>query len=513
MQWAFWPVGSVSRADGPAFTSRATLAAGSILAVSALWYLATGVLIADRRVSLLAAGLTILSALLARYRVRKAHVAHLPFTRRLLRILPLLLGVGLTLFEAHSATSLLFATVVALGSVALGALVGLLGRGLHGVPGPVVRVAVVGPAVYARGLADELGNGMESSFSLVGHIDRVAIGGKPLTEVVRLETIDLLLIDRADPESAAFDEIRRTWIDLDVPIEMLSNFYEEHLGRAPLAAIDAVWLRDILRPSSRYADIVRRTGDIVVSGLLLLLFSPVLLALVLLVRRDGSPAFYRQERIGKGGQPFEILKLRSMRPDGDAAARWSAADDDRVTPLGRFMRRTHLDEIPQLINILRGDMALIGPRPEQTPIVAELQEDIPFYDWRHRVRPGLTGWAQVIAGYCGTDRGSAIKTCYDLYYLKYRSLGLDLLILFETARTLLADRQWRIPDYDDAFIPDRVRGSVSGDEVVDVRTQPTLGPTVAGPVYRAGPSSATAAEPPPAHSATTSPPLLVGGRR
>ncbi|MFV0260165.1 MAG: sugar transferase [Acidimicrobiales bacterium] len=302
-------------------------------------------------------------------------------------------------------------------------------------------------------LAEELDGGVGTRLQLVGHIDVVDVGGSSLADLVTEHQIDLLLVGQSDDE-AVFEEIGRTWAGVDVAVEDLANFYEASLGRAPLAAIDGVWLRDVLRPTTPSVELVRRVRDLLVAGALLATAAPVLAALAVLIRRDGGPVFFRQGRIGRGGREFQILKLRSMRHTGATEARWSSADDDRVTGIGRFMRRTHLDEIPQLINILRGDMSLVGPRPEQSAIVDTLSEEIPFYAWRHRVRPGLTGWAQVIAGYCGTDRGSAIKTCYDLYYLKYRSLSLDTLILFETARALVADRQWRLPDVSDTFVPD-----------------------------------------------------------
>jgi lipopolysaccharide/colanic/teichoic acid biosynthesis glycosyltransferase len=136
--------------------------------------------------------------------------------------------------------------------------------------------------------------------------------------------------------------------------------------------------------------------------------------------------------------------MRSMRADGTEREAWSVKGDGRVTTVGRFMRKTHLDELPQLFNVLRGDMSLVGPRPEQSSLVKYLEDRIPYYDRRHLVRPGITGWAQVQCGYAGSDLGSTLKACYDLYYIRHRSAGLDFGILLETIRTLVADRQWPI---------------------------------------------------------------------
>jgi len=160
--------------------------------------------------------------------------------------------------------------------------------------------------------------------------------------------------------------------------------------------------------------------------------------LALLVRRDGGPALFVQTRIGEGGRAFRLYKLRTMRA-GDEAA-WAQDDDQRATPIGRIMRRTHCDELPQLWNILRGEMSFVGPRPEQVAFVARLEPALPFYQRRHLIRPGLTGWAQVRCGYAGTDVGAAWKLCHDLYYVKQRSIGLDLLLLAETAGLLTIGR-------------------------------------------------------------------------
>ncbi|MFV0523283.1 MAG: sugar transferase [Acidimicrobiales bacterium] len=418
-------------------------------------YLVAVVARVDGTACLVAVAACMVSCLFVRQRTRRRHVAHLPFARRLVRALPLLVAIGTVAVVGLAKSPALVALGLGMVSVALGAAVGFFARGLSGTYGPMIRAAVVGPRSFANVLAEELDGGVGTNLQLVGHIDAVDVGGSSLAELVTEHQIDLLLIGQSGDEAAVFEEIGRTWAGVDVAVEDLANFYESSLGRAPLAAIDGIWLRDVLRPTTPTDELVRRIRDVLVAGMLLAAAAPVLVALAVLIRRDGGPVLFRQARVGRGGDEFEILKLRSMRHTDTTEVRWSSADDDRVTGIGRFMRRTHLDEIPQLINILRGDMSLVGPRPEQSAIVSGLAEEIPFYSWRHRVRPGLTGWAQVIAGYCGTDRGSAIKTCYDLYYLKYRSLSLDTLILFETARALVADRQWQLPDVSDTFVPDR----------------------------------------------------------
>ncbi|MEA2252981.1 MAG: hypothetical protein QOG70_3223, partial [Solirubrobacteraceae bacterium] len=153
----------------------------------------------------------------------------------------------------------------------------------------------------------------------------------------------------------------------------------------------------------------------------------------------GGSAFFAQMRIGESGRPFRLYKLRTMRVDSGAEARWAQQRDPRTTPLGRFLRRSHLDELPQLWNIVRGDMSFIGPRPEQLEFVERLELALPFYQRRHLIRPGLTGWAQVRCGYARSEMGAAWKLCNDLYYVKHRSIGLDLLLLAETVGLLVRE--------------------------------------------------------------------------
>jgi lipopolysaccharide/colanic/teichoic acid biosynthesis glycosyltransferase len=171
--------------------------------------------------------------------------------------------------------------------------------------------------------------------------------------------------------------------------------------------------------------------------------APLIALISILIRRDGDPVFFRQPRIGEGGRKFTLYKVRTMRSSELAPASWATnPNDPRVTGLGRFLRRTHLDELPQLVNVIRGEMSLVGPRPEQPEFVDRLEQTIPYYSRRHLMKPGITGWAQIRCGYAGSREGSAWKLCHDLYYLKHRSFALDLTILFETLRTLVVEPQY-----------------------------------------------------------------------
>ena len=185
---------------------------------------------------------------------------------------------------------------------------------------------------------------------------------------------------------------------------------------------------------------VKRCFDLVVGTVLLLVAMPVMvLTALLIVLEDGAPIFYSQERVGRGGRPFRVIKFRSMRRDTekDGKPRWASSNDDRVTRIGRFIRKLRIDELPQLFNVLNGDMSLVGPRPERPYFVDQLTQQIPFYAVRHCVKPGVTGWAQVRYQYGASVDDAAEKLQYDLYYVKNHSLILDTLVLFETVRVVL----------------------------------------------------------------------------
>ncbi|MDZ7628789.1 MAG: exopolysaccharide biosynthesis polyprenyl glycosylphosphotransferase [Parvularculaceae bacterium] len=180
----------------------------------------------------------------------------------------------------------------------------------------------------------------------------------------------------------------------------------------------------------------KRAFDVIAAALLIVFFSWLLLLTAILIRLDSpGPALYRQRRVGKDGKVFEIFKFRSMRADAEKnGAQWASSGDDRITRIGRFIRRTRIDEIPQAFNILKGEMSFVGPRPERPEFVAQLEREIPHYHDRHLVKPGITGWAQVRHEYTASVEGARDKLCYDLFYVKHFSLLLDLLIVLMTVR-------------------------------------------------------------------------------
>jgi len=180
-----------------------------------------------------------------------------------------------------------------------------------------------------------------------------------------------------------------------------------------------------------------------VSLLLLLICLPLFPLIALLIKLDSDgPVFFRQERVGQDGRTFSLLKFRSMRQDAEQKTGpvWARPDDNRVTRVGRLLRRTRLDEVPQLINVLKGDMDLVGPRPERPKFVQDLSSAIPFYALRHCIKPGITGWAQINYGYGSSVEDAIEKLQYDLFYIKNISWALDLLIVLNTIKTVLVRR-------------------------------------------------------------------------
>lgn len=251
-----------------------------------------------------------------------------------------------------------------------------------------------------------------------------------------------------DPGLDLSIEQRRSVASLEsfgVPLISVAGLAERQLERLPPALLPDEWLDYAQIPWSNAFSIQRklkRVADVALALALLLVSAPLLLILALLILvEDGGPILYVQERSGWMGRPFQVMKLRTMHVESHASpAVWTQPGDDRITWVGRLLRRTRLDELPQLINVLRGEMSLIGPRPERPELEEELEARIPHYRKRHWMLPGLSGWAQVCAPYAASLEEAELKLSYDLYYLRHFSVWLDLLILAKTVKTVLKAR-------------------------------------------------------------------------
>jgi lipopolysaccharide/colanic/teichoic acid biosynthesis glycosyltransferase len=222
-----------------------------------------------------------------------------------------------------------------------------------------------------------------------------------------------------------------------VRVRSVTDFYDEWLGKLPVPDLQRMSLMfDISEIHEPGYPRVKRVLDVMVAFFGVIAFAlavPFVWTINLVANR--GPLFYRQPRVGRSGRVFDIVKFRTMQ-NGESTE-WTAEDDERVTRFGRVLRRTHLDELPQFVNILRGDLSIVGPRPEQPQYVAQLGECLPFYRLRHLVRPGLTGWAQVKYGYAGSSEDALEKLQYDFYYLQHQSLLLDLRVIARTTRATL----------------------------------------------------------------------------
>jgi sugar transferase (PEP-CTERM system associated) len=228
-----------------------------------------------------------------------------------------------------------------------------------------------------------------------------------------------------------------------VEVIELASFFERETGKVYLDILIPSWMifgsgfrRDIIR---RYSE---TAFDVVASFALLLLALPIMALTVLAIKLEegfSAPVLYGQPRVGYAGKVFRVLKFRSMRVDAekDGRARWATANDDRVTRVGRFIRKVRIDELPQLFNVLTGRMSFVGPRPERPEVVKQLNESIPYYDVRHAVKPGITGWAQLCYPYGASEQDATEKLQYDLYYVKNHSLVFDILILLQTVEVIL----------------------------------------------------------------------------
>jgi len=274
--------------------------------------------------------------------------------------------------------------------------------------------------------------------------DTAAGNSNPLSRGSLDELVDNLAIDEI---VVAVDD--HSHIPLDnllplktrgIPVTSFNSFVERQTGRIEMAWLEVQWL--IHTPGFQFRlidDALKRLTDIMVSLSALIICLPVLIIAMALVRLDSpGPVIYRQQRVTRGGRIFWLYKLRSMRVDAESGgAKWADKDDPRITKVGAFLRRTRLDEIPQLINILKGDMSIVGPRPERPCFVEELSSQLQLYHLRHTVRAGLTGWAQINYHYGASFEDSQRKLEYDLFYIKNFSLLRDWAIMLQTLRVIL----------------------------------------------------------------------------
>ena len=302
------------------------------------------------------------------------------------------------------------------------------------------RVLAVLGSDEAGALESDLDQGGERPAQVVAVLhpgEATASKGRPLVEAARRVRATVVILGREAQADEAVVAQAATIHGGGVRVRTLTLFYDEWLGKLPLAELERVSLMFDIQElhAPRYARL-KRIVDLM-SGLVGLVLFALAAPLVWLLDRFGNrgPLLYRQPRVGKGGREFTIVKFRTMAPGGENE--WTGTDDPRLGAVGRWMRRVHLDELPQSVNLLRGQLSLVGPRPEQPHYVAELREKIPFYDVRHLVQPGVTGWAQVKFPYGASVHDALEKLQYEFFYLRHQGPVLDARILARTLRAIV----------------------------------------------------------------------------
>ncbi len=322
----------------------------------------------------------------------------------------------------------------------------------------IEKVVVLGTGPAAKEIAREMLSQKRQGYEVVGFLsdDPTEVGQRlvnPLVIGTYEDLTDLAENRRVDTVVVAVEN-RRGKLPLEallhckmegVRVEEAPSFYEMLTGQIPIRNLRPSWL--IFSQGFRKSLFMRsskRAVEFLIALIGIVITLPVMvLAAVLIWLESGRPILYRQERVGQRGQPITLLKLRTMQVDAEAKTGpvWAAANGDpRITRIGRFLRKSRIDELPQLFNVLNGQMSFVGPRPERPCFVDELKKAIPYYDQRHSVKPGITGWAQVKLGYGSSVEETEMKLRYDLYYIKYMSPWLDLIDLIDTAKVILFGR-------------------------------------------------------------------------
>jgi sugar transferase (PEP-CTERM system associated) len=319
---------------------------------------------------------------------------------------------------------------------------------------PGERLLLVGSSAAASELVTDLRRRTERRIEVVGVIphdgadtdESMEVLGtlEDIPAIVRARGVDRVIVNLADARGKlSMDKLLEMRLN-GIRFDHLASVYEQYTGRISVEQLRPSWLvfsDGFTKSRSRRA--AKRATDVAGSGLMLLLAVPLMAVVAIIVRLTSpGPVLYRQRRVGQHGRVFTLRKFRSMREDAEAAtgAIWAGAADDRVTSAGRFLRKTHLDELPQLWNIVIGDMSLVGPRPERPEFVKDLTGSIRFFGLRHMVRPGLTGWAQVCHAYAASADDSMRKLQYDLFYIKHMSTVLDFYVVLRTVKHVLQGR-------------------------------------------------------------------------
>ncbi|HBI25810.1 MAG: Sugar transferase, PEP-CTERM system associated family protein [Candidatus Wolfebacteria bacterium GW2011_GWC2_39_22] len=280
-------------------------------------------------------------------------------------------------------------------------------------------------------------------YSVALHLDGTDGGLDDLEDIVAERNINTLVIQSSIIKKSSTAKIVYRLLPVGVRITDFVDFYEQIFKQIPLKEIEENWFIENIKPTGALYLFMRGILERIEAVVFMILLSPIMLLAAIAVKTTSrGPIIYKQERVGKNEEPFYIYKFRSMRADAEKhGAQWSTPGDARVTKVGKFLRATHIDEFPQLWNVLRGEISFVGPRPERPEFVADLKKKIPYYEVRHLVKPGITGWAQIGYRYGSTVEDAYRKLEFDIYYLKNMSFALDVLILLKTVKTLFVNEK------------------------------------------------------------------------
>ncbi len=294
------------------------------------------------------------------------------------------------------------------------------------------NIAFLGKIPLALSLSNEIKNQPQFGYKLIGFLNEKAT----LSAQIKKYKINVLIVSENIEKNSALAQQLYQYLSLKITFLSLDRAYEEILGKIPIDFVNQAWfLKNLSESEKSTYDKIKRITDFVIAGILIVITSPIwLIAAVAIKLDDRGPIFYKQERVGRNRKNFLIFKFRSMVVNAElAGAQWASKRDSRVTPVGGFLKKFHIDEFPQMLNVLKGDLSLTGPRPERPEFVRQLEKEIPHYHLRHIIKPGFTGWAQTrFIQYARSKEESHEKFQYDLYYIKNRSFLLDLGILLKT---------------------------------------------------------------------------------
>lgn len=314
----------------------------------------------------------------------------------------------------------------------------LLSNGL-----PTKKILLVGDGPIAEELAHYLGENPQHGYRLAFWMKQGLHDSEfnHLYQIILANKISTIVVPAHLKKDIRATRLIYRNLVLGIEVMDLATLYERVFQKVPLAELEEGWFLENIAKSHELYETLKRPVEVVLSCALLIGLAPLLFLIALTIRLTSrGPAIFSQRRIGKGGRSIRIHKFRTMRIDAERdGPQWSKAHDPRNTPLGHFLRRTHLDEFPQLWNVLKGELSFIGPRPERPEFVSLIEQSVPFYTLRHLVRPGVSGWAQVNYRYGASVQDAYEKLQYDIYYLKNRSVALDTLITLRTIRFFVSN--------------------------------------------------------------------------